>query len=183
MAIINFYPATSLVGGGENALDGISSVDADGQGAPLATGDRALVITDSQGFRFRYDATSEDAHNPAGGVIAPANVSGPGRWILINKDADFLTSGAVRTVTASGNVLTTDRHLVVDCSGGDIVLSFLSAADPEATELVVERIDLTMNSCHLVAAPAETIAGNSIVAIVLPERHTYTPDGINNFRG
>ena len=72
----NFYPATGLIGGAEGALDNID-------GAGLADGDGAVVITDGIAYLYHLNATSGVAeHSPT--IIAPDDNAGDKRWELQN---------------------------------------------------------------------------------------------------
>ena len=70
----NFYGATGLIGGATGALDRID-------GASLADGDGALVITATGVLAYTLDADSAAAESSPG-VIAPDANGGDKRWIL-----------------------------------------------------------------------------------------------------
>lgn len=74
-----FYGCTSLTGGGDGALDALTSAD-------LQDGDGFVVITDGDGvLTYHYDASSFAAESSPG-VIAPNDIgANPGRFILQNQ--------------------------------------------------------------------------------------------------
>ena len=69
-----FYGAIDLIGGGSGALDEID-------GAALAEGNGAVVITDGAAYFYRLDATSA-ASEDSPYTISPDNNAGDKRWIL-----------------------------------------------------------------------------------------------------
>ncbi len=71
----NFYGATSLIGGTSGALDKID-------GANLASGDGALVITSTGGYIHYLDAAS-GATESSPNIISPDSNAGNKRWILV----------------------------------------------------------------------------------------------------
>lgn len=70
----NIYGATSLTGGGAEALDVIDGTD-------LANGDVAMVVTTSETYHYTLDATSGAAENSPY-IISPDTNAGTKRWIL-----------------------------------------------------------------------------------------------------
>ena len=76
----NFYPVSSLIGGGSGALDALAHTNADGFGTPLATGDIAIVGSSASPKVYRYDSTDTTAENSPH-VIEPD--SGGGAWICV----------------------------------------------------------------------------------------------------
>jgi hypothetical protein len=103
----NWYPASSLTGGGEGALDAID-------GADLLNGYRAYVITDALVYFYILDETSGAAAN-APFVIPPVNNAGDKRWILIcfvNKNLMFTsnsdgshTPNAIDSIEGSNDII------------------------------------------------------------------------------
>jgi len=87
----NFYGATSLTGGGSGALDKID-------GAALAAGDGAIVITTTGMLAYTLDAASGAAESSPG-IISPDTNAGTKRWILANK--------AIGELSAEGNATET----------------------------------------------------------------------------
>ena len=81
---INFYPATALTGGGSDALDAID-------GAVLADGDAAFVVTSTACYIYSLNATSGAAESSPD-VISPDANAGTKRWILVEV-IDFHTHG------------------------------------------------------------------------------------------
>jgi len=77
----NFYPVSSLIGGGSGALDAIAHTNADGFGTPLATGDIAIVGSSAFPKVYRYDSTDSTAENSPR-VIEPD--SGGGAWTCVS---------------------------------------------------------------------------------------------------
>lgn len=68
------YFCTGLIGGGAGDLDGID-------GAALANGDGAIVVTSSNYYVYRLNATS-GAVESSPDVIAPDTNADNKRWIL-----------------------------------------------------------------------------------------------------
>lgn len=88
---------------------------------------------------------------------------------------------AIRTVSASGPVLATDRIILIDATLGAINLTFLSAA-ASTKAIKVMRIDATANQISLLPAAAETIAWEASIELVAKgERYEYVPDGVDNW--
>ena len=79
----NFYPASGLIGGGVGKLDSID-------GAILADGDAAIVITDGNAYLYHLDATSA-AGESSPQIIAPDDNPGDKRWILSDGTFEDLT--------------------------------------------------------------------------------------------
>ena len=77
----NFYPVSSLIGGGSGALDALVHTNADGFGTPLATGDIAIVGSSASPKFYRYDSTDTTPENSPL-VIEPD--SGGGAWTAVN---------------------------------------------------------------------------------------------------
>ena len=72
-----YYPRTSLTGGGAGALDQLAS-------ANLDTDDVALVTTSTKFYVYHYDGTSAAAESSPD-VIAPDDIGvGNGRWLLVS---------------------------------------------------------------------------------------------------
>ena len=78
----NFYPVSSLIGGGSGALDALVHTNADGFGTPLATGDIAIVGSLASPKIYRYDSTDTTPENSPH-VIEPD--SGGGAWTCVSK--------------------------------------------------------------------------------------------------
>jgi len=122
----NFYPATGLIGGVAGDLDNID-------GAGLADGDGAVVITDGIAYLYHLDATSA-AGESSPTVIAPDDNPGDKRWIL----QDVMCSG-LHIFAATGNVtglIETDNGYaqfqldgVIEEDGTIGALTFLNAGD------------------------------------------------------
>jgi hypothetical protein len=72
---INFYPFTALIGGGAGALD-------KEDGAGLADGDGAMVITDAGVYWYHLNATSAATENSPFRISPDAN-AGNKRWHLV----------------------------------------------------------------------------------------------------
>ena len=71
-----YYPATSLTGGGAGALDAIPS-------ATLHTTDVAVVTTSTNIYVYYYDGTSAAAESSPK-IITPDDIGGGnGRWLLV----------------------------------------------------------------------------------------------------
>jgi len=117
---INFYGATSLTGGGAEALDAID-------GAILADGDGAVVITGSIAYSYHLNATSGESESSPQ-IISPDDNAGDKRWILVGiyganyvprgdpASADFAvgnltTNGVVQDLNLSG-IISTGLKLV-----------------------------------------------------------------------
>ena len=94
----NFYGATSLIGGGDGALD---AIDGNGvvDGSPLSNGDGAVVITNSLAYFYHLDAMHGGLESFPD-IIAMDNNAGDKRWVLDKVYSDGLTSGC--TVQLSG---------------------------------------------------------------------------------
>ena len=115
----NFYGATGLTGGTDGKLDDID-------GATLADGDGALVITASTAYSYILDddsAAAEDSPN----VIEPDANGGDKRWLLVamnnqgvrttdstafaGLDLTGITDGNIPYMSASGFA---DSHLSIN---------------------------------------------------------------------
>ena len=102
----NFYPATGLIGGAAGDLDNID-------GAGLADGDGAVVITDGIAYLYHLDATSA-AGEASPGIIAPDDNPGDKRWIL----QDVMCSGINILPTGSVGIRTDSPVAPLDVSQG-----------------------------------------------------------------
>lgn len=115
MAIKSLYPCIGLTGGGQNDLDGINHLDADGEGTALADNDAAIVIVSSGlAYSYTYDAASVAAESSPT-TIQPDSNAGPGRWLLaanVSNLAAILDAGtaaAADTGLTGGDVLQVDQ--------------------------------------------------------------------------
>ena len=118
-----YYPATSYIGGGAGALDKIPS-------ATLGTGEIALVSNATVFSVHYYDADSA-AGESSPDVIAPDDVGGNGRWLMVFSKAGGGLSWSVISVNtnaANGN------GYLIDASGGNITLTL--PASPSAGDAV-----------------------------------------------
>lgn len=109
-AAYNFYGATALTGGASGSLDGID-------GADLATGDAAYVVTSSDYYVYYLNATSAAAESSPD-IISPDDNAGDKRWILIYHgdvataeiadlavtDSNFIVGNGTTWVAESGDV-------------------------------------------------------------------------------
>lgn len=91
----NIYPAISLVGGTDGALD---KIDGDG----LANGDGAIVITSAGSYIYRLNSTSGEAESSPD-IISPDSNAGDKRWILTNVEDSIGFP-----ITAAGKALLDD---------------------------------------------------------------------------
>lgn len=105
----NFYGATSLIGGGSGALDKID-------GAALAAGDGAMVITPTGMLAYTLDATSGAAESSPG-IITPDTNAGTKRWILVSTAIGEISAvdNAVETAIA---VAATDYQVTIFDANG-----------------------------------------------------------------
>jgi hypothetical protein len=79
----NFYPCSTLTGGGKGALDKIDGDD-------LNDGDAALVVTSSYAYLYMLDADSgKDEDSPE--IISPDDNAGNKRWIRLNFFASIVS--------------------------------------------------------------------------------------------
>lgn len=92
---VNIYPAVSLIGGGDGALD---KIDGDG----LVNGDGAIVITSTGSYIYRLNSTSGEAESSPD-IISPDANAGDKRWILTSVEDSIGFS-----ITAAGKALLDD---------------------------------------------------------------------------
>lgn len=93
-----------------------------------------------------------------------------------------LVPEAIRTLAASGPVLTSDRIILLDGSASDVDLTLLSAAAANAKTIEVIRIDDSANQVRLLPKGAETIAWEASVELNYKgEGYRYIPDGVDNY--
>lgn len=90
---LNFYPYTALIGGGAGALDGQD-------GAALADGDAAMVITDAGVYWYHLNATSAAAENSPFRISPDVN-AGNKRWHLVGTTAVI---GALVKITSDQTI-------------------------------------------------------------------------------
>lgn len=76
-----YYPATDYIGGNPGNLDNIPSVEGDST-AVLETGDIAIVSKGTV-FSVHYFDSNSGAAESSPDVIAPDDVIGDGRWLLV----------------------------------------------------------------------------------------------------
>lgn len=88
------YWATALTGGGAGALDAID-------GADLATGDMALVVTSSSFYSYYMDAASGAAESSPT-IISPDTNAGNKRWLLKAPMIGGLTASRALQTSAAG---------------------------------------------------------------------------------
>lgn len=93
------------------------------------------------------------------------------------------TAGAIRNVAVSDVVVAGDRVIIVDASGGNVNLTFLSAADSDANAIKVQRSRTDTSSYIVTLVPdgVETIGGESSVTLLPGEGYEFIPDGSTNF--
>jgi hypothetical protein len=95
------YSATALIGGLAGALDKID-------GAQLADGDAAVVITDSGVYHYHLDATSAATENSPFRIAPDAN-AGNKRWHLVGTTARI---GALVKLSSNQSISTSTNTIV-----------------------------------------------------------------------
>jgi hypothetical protein len=93
------------------------------------------------------------------------------------------TAGAIRAVAVTGPVIESDQIIVIDASGGDVDLTFLSAAASGAKSIKVfrKRSDPGTSAVNLLPAATETIAGEASVSLLPGEGYEFIPDGTSDY--
>jgi len=109
-----FYPATGLIGGAAGDLDKIPS-------ATLGDADVALVTIVAKFYVYRFDSSSAAAESSPD-VIAPDDIGGNGRWLLVFSNEDVVVDGDIGlTVQAYDiNIALFRRHTLE--SGDDLTI-------------------------------------------------------------
>lgn len=123
-----YYPATSLIGGGDGALDKISA-------ATLGDGDIALVATSTEFYVYRYDSSSS-ADEDSPDIIKPDDVGNGGRWLLVFNSTHY----------HAGDTLQPDKINLVD---GQIAFpaTAVPSADPNTLDEYEEgEFEVTLTS-------------------------------------
>lgn len=94
-----------------------------------------------------------------------------------------ITAASVRSIAVSDAVLPADRVIVVDASGGNVILTFLSSASSDAKAIKVQRArsDPGTYTVTLTPAGAETIGGDASVLLLPGEGYEFIPDGISDY--
>lgn len=93
------------------------------------------------------------------------------------------TAGAIREVAVSGAVVEADQIIIIDASGGNVDLTFLSAAASGAKSIKVsrKRSDPGTYAVNLLPAVGQTIAGEASVSLLPGEGYEFIPDGTTDY--
>jgi len=94
-----------------------------------------------------------------------------------------LVSASIRDVSVSGQVLTSDRIVIINASAGNVVLTLLSAADHEARNVLVQRArdDVSSNTVTIDPVGIETIGKGPAITLVKGEGYELIPDGVSDY--
>lgn len=110
-----------------------------------------------------------------------------GDYTQLLQSIQKLAGGQVtRSVNASGNVLASDTVLLVDASGGPVILSLLSAAAANARALTVIKADDTENAVTLQAQAGQTLPTSegrqpTLDFTMQDESIRIMPNGVNHW--
>lgn len=153
----NFYAATSLTGGGVNALDAIDGED-------LANGDGAFVLTDGAFYSYHLNATLGGDEAPPR-IIAPDTDPGNKRWTLA---ADFVALGPdidVRAFGATGYGVIDDKVAIQEAINAAAVLGG-TVCVPPGTYLISSSLvvpgNVKLKGSSLGTASTLLLSGNII---------------------
>jgi hypothetical protein len=91
------------------------------------------------------------------------------------------TSATTRRITQSGLVLANDVTLMVDATGGNVDLTFLSATPGTARGIKIKRVDTSANRVRLLPQSGQTIEWQSYIDIADHSAYYFQPDGVNNW--
>lgn len=116
-------------------------------------------------------------NGPGSAVVDPVgDTTGTWRTALLKKDS-------IRNISATTSVSIQDTCIIIDASLGDVVLTFLSAANTNAGNIKVQRArtDPGTHTVTLIPQGGQTIGGESTVELLPGEGYEFIPDGSTDF--
>lgn len=133
----------------------------------------------------RFDGTSGLTIQASGAILDDAGKLTGITSLGVNTSSPASTfhvagsiSSAIRTVTATGSMTSTDSYVLVNASSGSITLALPSASDSVGRSYNVKRIDGSSNSVTIVRSGSDTIDGSVSWSLsVQYESLTFVSDG------
>lgn len=94
--------------------------------------------------------------------------------------------GGVKTITFADspyNVTAADGVILADCSAGNVVVNFLSAAVASAKRITIKKIDASANAVKCTPQAAETVEGEggSYDSVMPREFMSFAPNGASDW--